>query len=149
MRHIRNTSAIIIMLSMILIGGGCREYDVREGSYAPVRVRDQNLAGTQIRWNNVSLLDRSIENKVFVEATNSRRTPTNTVEVWALFRNRTDYPLQLQCRASFYDATQAPVEGPTAWQRVFLPPNGTANFSNVFSTVLDVGFYNIEVREGR
>ena len=139
----------IAALSLVIVTGGCREYDVKEGSYAPVRVRDQNLQGTQIRWNNVSILDRSIQNKVFVEATNSRRTPTNTLEVWALFRNRTDYPLQLQCRASFYDATQAPVEGPTAWQRLMLPPNGTAHYKNVFSTIVDVGFYNIEVREGR
>ncbi len=139
----------IAVLSLLITIGGCREYDVKEGSYAPVRVRDQNLQGTQIRWNNVSILDSSIQNKVFVEATNSRRTPTNTLEVWALFRNRTDYPLQLQCRASFYDATQAPVEGPTAWQRVMLPPNGTGHYKNVFSTIVDVGYYNIEVREGR
>ncbi len=141
---------LFFFLSIFMITGwGCKEYDVREGSFAPMRVRDQNLPGTQVRWNNVSLLDPSIQNKVFVEATNSRRTPTGTLEVWAMFRNRTDYPLQLECRASFYDATYAPVEGPTAWQRIYLPPNATGNFKNLFSTVMDIGYYNIEVREGR
>ena len=141
---------LLCCLSILMIAGvGCREYDVREGSFAPVRVRDNNLPATQIRWNNVSLLDPSIQNKVFVEATNSRRTATGTLEVWALFRNRTDYPLQLECRASFYDAGYAPVEGPTAWQRIYLPPNAVGNFKNLFSTVIDVGYYNIEVREGR
>jgi len=134
---------------IILLVFGCTEYRVKEGSFDPVRVRDENLPGTQIRWNNVSLLDRSIKHKIFVEATNSRRTPTDTLEVWAIFRNRTDYALQLEARASFYDANQAPVEGPTAWQRIYLPPNATAHYKDMFSTIIDVGYYHIEVREGR
>jgi len=138
-----------ILLAIMLIGLGCREYDVKEGSYSPVRIRDQNLQGTTIRWNNVSILDRSIANKIFVEATNTRRSQTGTLEAWAIFRNRTDYPLQLEARASFYDANQAPLEGPSAWQRIFLPPNGTAHFTNLFSTTISIGYYNIEVREGR
>jgi len=135
----------ILLISL----AGCAEYNVKEGSFAPVRVRDQNLPGTQIRWNNVSLLDQSIKNKIFVEATNTRRTATGTLEAWAILRNRTDYPLQLEARASFYDATKAPVDGPTAWQRIYLPPNSTANISEVFTTATDLGYYNIEVREGR
>ena len=139
----------IVMLAALILAAACAEYDVREGSFAPVRVRDENLPGTQVRWNNVSLLDRSIKHKIFVEATNSRRTPTGTLEVWALFRNRTEYPLQLEARASFYDANKAPLEGPTAWQRIYLPANATGNYSEIFSTVIDIGYYNIEVREGR
>jgi hypothetical protein len=121
---------------------------VKEGSSAPVRIRDDNLPGTQIRWNNVSLLDKSIENKILVEGTNSRRTATNTLEVWALLRNRTDYPLQIEARASFFDTSQAPLEGPTAWQRVMLPPNANGHYKE-FSTRVNIGFYTIEVREGR
>ena len=132
---------------MLCLMSGC--YEVKEGSYAPVRIRDQNLPGAQIRWNNVSLLDPSIKNKILVEATNTRRTPTGTLEAWATFRNRTNFPLQLEARSSFYDANQAPIEGPTAWQRIYLPPNATAHYSNVFSTKIDIGFYTIEVREGR
>ena len=144
-----NIRFAILMLAALVLAAACAEYDVREGSFAPVRVRDENLPGTQVRWNNVSLLDASIQNKIFVEGTNSRRTPTGTLEVWALFRNRTDYPLQIECRASFYDSTYAPVEGPTGWQRLFLPPNATAHYTNVFSTQVEIGYYNIEVREGR
>lgn len=145
----RNAIRWLGLLLTLLFFVGCMEYNVREGSYAPVRVRDQNLPGTQIRWNNVSLLDQSIEHKVFVEATNSRRTATGTLEVWAVFRNRTDYPLQLEARASYFDANQAPLEGPTAWQRIFLPPNASGSYRDIFSTVVDIGYYNIEVREGR
>jgi len=135
------------MILLALTGCGDR-YAVNEGSYAPVRIRDKNIPGTQIRWNNVSLLDKSIENKILVEATNSIRTATNTLEIWALFRNRTDYPLQIEARASFFDPSQAPIEGPTAWQRIILSPNASANYKE-FSTRVNIGFYTIEIREGR
>jgi hypothetical protein len=138
-------SIALIVLTMNACGD---HYMVKEGSSAPVRIRDDNLPGTQIRWNNVSLLDKSIENKILVEGTNSRRTATNTLEVWALLRNRTDYPLQIEARASFFDVSQAPLEGPTAWQRVMLPPNANGHYKE-FSTRVNIGFYTIEVREGR
>jgi hypothetical protein len=137
-----------IALIVLTVNACGDHYMVHEGSSAPVRIRDDNLPGTQIRWNNVSLLDKSIENKILVEGTNSRRTATNTLEVWALFRNRTDYPLQIEARASFFDASQAPLEGPTAWQRVVLPPNANGHYKE-FSTRVNIGFYTIEVREGR
>lgn len=139
----------ITLLISFMVASCAPTYKVNEGSYAPQQIRDPNLPGCQIRWNNVSLLDRSIKNKVFVEATNSRRTATGSLEVWAIFRNRTDYPLQLQARASLFDATQAPLEGPTMWQRVMLPPNGISNYKLMFTSRLDSGYYNIEVREGR
>ena len=135
-----------LLAAMLVIG--CSPYQIKEGTYAPVQVRDPNFPGTQIRWNNVSLLDRSIENKIFVETSNSRRTATGTLEVWSILRNRTDYPMQLEARVSFYDADQAPVEGSTAWNRIYLAPNATAHYRE-YSTRNDIGFYHIEVREGR
>lgn len=143
----RSCFSISFLIVMLMIAG-CNNYSVREGSFAPVRVRDTNLPGTQIRWNNVSLLDASIHQKIFVEATNSRRTPSGLLEVWALFRNRTDYPLQIECRSSGYDSNYAPMEEPTAWTRIHIPPNGSANYKNVFLSQNSISFYNIEVREG-
>ena len=142
------TLMLALATAAFLITACGEYYHVKEGSSAPVRIRDDNIPGTQIRWNNVSLLDDAIANKILVESTNSRRTPTNTLEVWALFRNRTDYPLQLEARASFFDASQMPLEGPTAWQRVMLPPNANGHYKE-FSTRVDIGYYTIEVREGR
>lgn len=138
----------VITLSVVVWASGCNPYRVNEGSYSPVNVRDANAPGAQIRWNNVALLDQSIANKIATEATNTRRTATNTVEVWATLRNRTDFSIQLEARTSFYDVNQGPLEGPSSWQRLFLPPNGTVSYSE-FSTRTDVGYYTIEVREGR
>ena len=76
------------------------------------------------------------------------RTPTGTLKVWAILRNRTNYPLQVEARIAFYDATKAPLEGPTSWDRIHLPPNATAHYEE-FSTKTEIGYYHIEVREGR
>ena len=84
-----------------------------------------------------------------MESTNGRRTPTGTIEVWAVLRNRTDSPLQIEGRAQFFDADRAPAEGPTAWQRVFLPPNGVATYKEASTKVLQIAHYYIEIREGR
>lgn len=140
--------AAVCALVMVLSGWGCTRYSVNEGTFAPTQIRDPNLPGTQIRLNSVSVLDRSIANKVFVEGSGSSRTATNTLQVWSTFRNRTDYPLQLEVRVSFYDAAQAPMDGPTQWQRIQLPGNGTAHFKD-FSTKVNIGYYHVEVREGR
>jgi hypothetical protein len=145
MSRLKLKLALLVLVICVL---GCTRYSVKEGSYQPVRIRDQKFPGSQILLNNVSLLDQEIANKVTVESTNARRTPTNTLESWAILRNRTDYPLQLEARASFYDVHQAPLEGPTAWQRLYLPPNATAHFKTS-STRTDVGYYQIEVKEGR
>ena len=138
----------LLLISALSAGGCAPQYHVKEGNLDPVRVRDPHFAGTQIRWNSVALLDLSIKNKIFVEATNSRRTPTGTLEVWAVLRNRTDYPLQLEARTAFYDVDKAPVEEPTAWQRIYLTSNATVHYKTS-STLVDIGFYNIEIREGR
>jgi len=109
--------------------------------------------------NTVNILDKSLQHwagepeekggKIAVESTNARRNPTGTLEVWAVIRNRTDGQLQIEGRTQFFDRQQAPVEGPTAWQRVILPPNGVATYKE-FSTMVDEpAYYYIEIREGR
>lgn len=138
---------------------GCTHVDYPEGAARGIRTTADVGVGHAQTLNAVLILDESLQvwedqgkergGKIAVEATNARRTPTNTVEAWAIFRNRTDFPLQLEARVSFFDETQAPLEGPSAWQRVFLPPNGSAEYreSSVDST--RVAHYRIEVREGR
>lgn len=137
---------------------GCVHRDYPEGAARGIRTTADVGVGHAQTLNTVVILDESLQiwkdqgkergGKIAVEATNARRTPTNTVEAWAIFRNRTDFPLQLEARVSFFDEAQAPLEGPSAWQRVFLPPNGSADYreSSVDST--RVTFYRIEVREG-
>jgi hypothetical protein len=153
------------LLSCVFVAG-CT--NVTEGPAPGVRVNDPRAPYATIRYNTVVFIDKSlgtwpvrkgeifgwpIEHKgkrstIAVESQGWRKTETGTCEIWATFRNRTDYPLQLECRVQFFDLDKAPIEGPTAWQRVFLAPNSVASYKEK-STRLDVSYYYTEVREGR
>jgi hypothetical protein len=158
-----------------LILQGCSTIDVREGPAPGVRVDDPRAPQARIRFDNaVVILDKSLQqwdakayrpklygkvfhpeeeakknSKIAVEATNSRRTPTGTLEVWAELRNRTNYPLQIEGRTTFFDKDKAPVDGPTAWQRVFLPSQGIGVYKELSTKIEEVNIYYIELREGR
>lgn len=151
---------VCLLLVAVLSCNGCtRKYVVKEGAAPGVRIRDPQAPQTQIRWNSVVIIDDSLQDwqgspkekkgKIAVENTNARRTPTGTVEVWAVLRNRTDYPLQIEGRTHFFDKNYAPVEGPTAWQRVYLSPNSVAVYREFSTNVMDIGYYYVEIREGR
>jgi len=155
---------------------GCQTTYVPEGAAPGVRVVEPRApyASVHNRMNTVNIIDKSLQDwharqykpwwsqifgsgpkpsakyaKVAVESTNSRRTPTGTLEVWAVIRNRTDHPLQIEGRTQFFDASQAPIENPTAWQRVSLPPNSVATYKECSTRVHDVAYYYIEIREAR
>ncbi len=151
----------LLVTGMLVLGGvlyGCAK-EVGEGPGPGVRVRDDAAPYARIRYNTVVILDKSLEDwrppdsrkkgKIAVEETSARRTETGTVEAWAVLRNRTDHPLQLEGRAHFFDKDKAPVEGPTAWQRVFLPAQGVGTYKEKSTKVMEVGYYYIEIREGR
>ena len=146
--------ALICIATLVGLTSGCTTVDIREGAAPGVRVPERG-----IRLNSVVIIDESLQNwdgkakgkygKIAVEATNSRRTETGTLEAWATLRNRTSHPLQLEARTHFLDKTQAPLEGPTAWQRVHLPAKSLASYKECSTLVEGIGYYYIEVREGR
>lgn len=156
-----------VLLLCTVIFAGCATTIIGEGPAPGMRVESPNPYSAGIRMNSVSILDKDLQKwyvfentitgsvergkkgKIAVESTGSRRTPTGTVEAWAVLRNRTDFDLQVQGRVQFFDKTKAPVEGPTAWQRVFLPANSVSHFKELSINVMDVAYYYIEIREGR
>lgn len=125
---------------------------IDEGPQPGVRVDDARAPNAGLRLDTVAILDKSLQNatggKLAVESTGARRSPTNTVEAYAVIRNRTDFPLQIEGRVQFFDAVGVPIEGPTMWQRVMLDPQGISAYKEL-STRTDVGHYYIEIREGR
>lgn len=137
----------------------CAPTPIMEGAAPGIKIDSQLAPNATMHLNSVAILDKSLQywdkdgkgwrSKVAVEATSSRRTATGTLEAWATIRNRTDFPLQLEGRVSFFDASQAPVEGPSQWKRVMLPPNSVASYKE-FSMMSNLPmYYYIEVREGR
>ena len=159
-----HTRRIIFLLSCLLVVG-CNSY-VTEGPGPAVRVDDPKAPYATIRYNSVVFLDKSLsrsleQNEIFgwqigpkqiakiaVETQGGRRTPQGTLEVFATFRNRTDFPLQLEGRVQFFDTDKVPIEGPSAWQRIYLPPNGVAAYTEK-SVKTNAVYYYIEIRGGR
>ena len=148
----------VAALAVTLLPGG-ETVDVREGPGPGVRVRSGLAPYANVRMNTVAVIDKSLQDwqgspgrkrgKIAVEDTNSKRTETGTVQAWALLRNRTDFPLQIEGRVQFFDEEQAPLEGPSAWQRLHLPANSTATYRENSTNTDHVKFYYIEIREGR
>jgi len=156
-----------LLVTAMVLSAGCQEPTaIYEGPAPAIRTTADSGIGHTQTLNTVVFLDDSLQVKLIkdefgqeypvwpwrssiaVEATDSRRTPTDTLEVWAIFRNRSGRPVQLEARTAFYDAYQAPLGAPSAWQRIHLPPNSTHHYSER-SLNIDVGYYRIEVREGR
>jgi len=155
---------LISVLALGFVGAGCST--ITEGPGPAVRVDDPRAPRATLAYNSVVFVDKSLSrtlkqyeifgwtlgpgqvSKIAVEAQGARRTGTGTLEVFATFRNRSDFPLQLEGRVQFFDADKVPIEGPTVWQRVHLPPNGVGAYKEM-STRVDAAYYYTEVREGR
>lgn len=145
---------------------GCTTTHIMEGPAPGIRTTSDTGIGHDETLNTVVILDDSLGNKIVqdefgkkypqwpwrsaiaVESTGVKRTPTDTLEVWAILRNRTTVPLQVEARTSFYDTAQAPAGPASVWKRVFLQPNSTNQYLER-SLDVDVSYYRIEVREGR
>ena len=128
-----------------LLAAGCARTVMHEGTHPPVTVPGPD---TNVRLNNVSVLDDSLQGRIAVQGTDWQRTATGTLQVWAQLRNRTDYFMQVEVRTQFYDRNQAPVGKPSSWQRVMLSPNSMTTYREN-STGTDPAYYYIEIREGR
>lgn len=141
MKHLH---LLLLLLSAALFTA-CTSWKVNEGTHAPVRVQTPD---TGVRYNNAALTDDSLYGKIAVEATNWHKNPTGTAQVWAQLRNRTDYRLAVEARTQFFDTHGAPIDKPSAWERLFLAPNTITTYREN-STDPNVAFYYIEIREGR
>ena len=170
----RTCTNMLAALCATLLVAGCSVHMAHEGPAPGVRVRDARSPQAGIRLNTVNIIDESLQkwdvkkynpgwlplvaggreerhrySKIAVESTTAKRTPTGTLEAIAVLRNRTDHPLQIEGRTQFFDETQIPVEGPTAWQRVYLEPNAVAAYREMSTKTGEIAYYYIEIREGR
>lgn len=147
----RKLSLLLCAAAMLL--AGCETVPLAEGAKVARRVDDPIAPDARIHYDQVVILDRSLQNdragKLAVERQGARRNPTGTVKVIAQFRNRTDFTQAIEARVSFFDAEFVPVEKPSAWSRVILSPNGTGSYEESSTMTSDVAHYLVEVREAR
>ena len=157
-----STVACLGVMALSVLAGCVQS--VKEGASPGIHVDDEMV---KVRMNSVVILDRDLQvtyvnensmtgtkeyghaSKIAVESSGARRTPTGTAEVWTLLRNRTNFPQQLECNVQFFDKSGMPVEGPTAWQRLVLPPNGVGSYKEFSTNTIEGVNYYIQIREGR
>ena len=164
----------VLVLALLCLGCNRTVVYAPEGPSPAVQVRNPMAQNARIRMNSVVIVDKNLQywadkkvsyqpewlsifsqgnsenekySKIAVEGTNARRTPSGTVEVWANFRNRTDHQLILECRSHFFDQDEAPIESPSAWQRIYLGQQSVNSYKEFSVNVERVHYYYIEVRE--
>lgn len=148
----RKLSLLFFCAGAVLLVG-CAQQPLAEGAKVARRVDDPIAPDARIQYDQVVILDRSLQNdrtgKLAVERQGARRNPTGTVKVIAQFRNRTDFNQAIEARVSFFDNEYVPVEKPSAWSRILLSPNGTGTYEESSTMTSDVAHYLVEVREAR
>lgn len=126
---------ILSLVSLALMLFGCASTEVNKGIGVPL--------------NTVNFLDKDLEQKLAVQSTNARRTASDTIEVWAVLRNKGDKTLQVEGRTQFFDRQQSPAEPPSAWQRLFIPAGALATYREFSTKVTEIGYYYVEIKEVR
>lgn len=86
--------------------------------------------------------------KVSVQKQGIKASPTGTAEAWVMLKNHTEQNINIQGRVQYFDQSQAPSEAVSAWQRVFIPANGSGVYKEL-AINQDSTYYQIEFREGR
>ncbi len=140
-------------IPLLSLTGCVQENYIKEGPAPGISIHNANAPYATLRLNSVAILDRSLQSersgKLAIESTTSRRTPTDTLEAIAVIRNRTNNQQVIEARVQFFDAAGVPLEGPTAWKRIFLDPNGISAYREFSVRTGDVANYYIEIREAR
>jgi hypothetical protein len=129
----------------------------QEGAQLGVRVKDAQAPNARIRYDQVVILDTVLQHsnngmtssKIAVENQGSRRTPTGTLNVIVQLRNRTGFPQVMDARVSFFDASYAPTEKPSAWNRIHLEANGIGSYQETSIATAVAAHYYVEIKEAR
>jgi uncharacterized protein YcfL len=104
------------------------------------------IKGQAASMDSVVYLSPALANAIGVTSTGGRRGETGNLECVARLVNRSDSPLVIQARASFYDVQSLPLDDTTLFQRVNLPPRGEGTVK-LQSTNTNAAHYVIEVGE--
>lgn len=86
-----------------------------------------------------------IDKVISVERHGSRKSPTGGLQALVLLRNRTDEPVSVEARTTFFDGSKFATGRPSAWVPINLPPQGMEQYQES-SLELAAAHYNVEVR---
>lgn len=147
-----NRLSLTLALAASLVLTGCSGIDKNEGPRPGVRISDDRAPNQRLNLDTVVILDKSLQDrksgKLAIENSGARRTAAGTVEAYAVIRNRTDFPLQIEGRTQFFDSLGLPLGAPSQWQRVYLDPQSINGYRELSTGTGEVAHYYIEIREG-
>lgn len=150
--------SLLMIPALAFLAAGCattnQTADTESGELAVVPVEpaaeDAMLVelGTPFpeKLNAVCYVSDDLVDELFVQNQEYRRTPNNTFEVVCTLKNLTGKPLHLQARTQYFDADRRHMEGPGAWQQIFLPPLGIETYT-AYSYTSGPAYYYVEVME--
>src|SRR5690606_34052758 len=108
-----NRLSLTLALAASLVLTGCSGIDKNEGPRPGVRISDDRAPNQRLNLDTVVILDKSLQDrksgKLAIENSGARRTAAGTVEAYAVIRNRTDFPLQIEGRTQFFDSLGLPL----------------------------------------
>ena len=150
-------SAAGLLFASLCWLAGCANY---EGAMPGQRIQSASAPHATVLMDQVVFLDRDLQavpdslgrsgaGKIAVEGFGATRLPSGGLRVFATFRNRTHFEQQLECRVQFFGESREPVEGPSSWQRVILPPLGVENFKLESLSTDHLAHFYVEVREAQ
>ena len=102
-------------------------------------------AGGDTPFNTVQIGDPWIASNISVGNSGGRRSPTGTLEVFAILKNKSGRPVSFEARARFFEENGMPLDEDSAFERVSISPRGTGTF-RALSMTPAARHYVIEVR---
>ena len=124
-------------------------------------VRGNTVGNKPLQMNSVRVLDPSLINqkkstfgsvitrtRIAIEGETLSVTDTDLLKIRMILRNQTDHALALEGRTTWYDGDEFPVDGPTAWKRLMIPPKTSMTY---VETSIDERstYYHVDIREAR
>jgi len=98
--------------------------------------------------NAFNFIEGNLGNKVIARSAVLSSNESGTTRLDVVFANCTDFPLQIEARTQFIDASGIPVERVSGWKRLYLQPRTLSQYQE--SSTYDglVNSYLVDVREG-
>ncbi|WP_309087217.1 hypothetical protein [Phenylobacterium sp.] len=146
------TNALRAAAALVALGAlaGCATTQGPEGG---VRIDQQNNVRPAL--NSVRVIDGSlaryigrnakVDSALDVEGTYVTPGPTGLSKLTVQLRNKTNYAIPLEVRASWFDANGAPTDAAASWTKLFAQPQAMVTFETSSIKPASAQYY-VEVR---
>lgn len=124
----------VLIMGLLFMIGGCK--------------RNTSNAIMEDTPSNVKYLTKSLQKELVTERVTLIVTPMNKGKAQMVMYNEDKEPYKVECRTYFLGEGGAIIDGPTTWQLIFIPAEGTGMYE-VLSTrdAEEIADFYIEVRE--